>query len=361
MPPYFTVVIPSYRRARLLAYTLRGLTKQEFKDFDTVVVVKPSNDGTEEMVRASGAELVVQDGGNVLDALSLGFAHARGRVTAIADSDTYAYPDWLRRLSEAYELRPDAGGIAGLTIECSMQNDGRVVPLPTRFTGVSLSKGVSRGKMMRNLIKPESATDALTRLSPSLSAAIYGSDHSQGSVLSISRAGLPVVDRSKYEKELGPSSGRTVVLPSDLGQGANLSLRTDLARRIGAPIELRSSNPAYFEQVIAARIRKAGYRTYFTPNAAVYHIVSGSGIARDRWGNPSFGFQIKCGRDSALSFFLMRSSSVATRLSAYLLRSILLETLQPIVIGAIVGNVALLLYPAGFLKGTIEGLTRNFA
>lgn len=349
-------MIPSYRRARLLAYTLAGLRKQEFKDFETIVVVKPSNDGTEEMVKDSGAELVIQESGNVVSAVNMGFSRATGRVTVLADSDTYACPDWLLRLSEAYDLKPDAGGIAGLSIECSLQEDGRLVPLPTRFTGASLARGFSKGGIMKNLVRPESSTDVLTRLSPSLARRVYWSNRASEYAVSISHAGLPVVNRQLLAEERVSMSGPTLLFPSDLGQGSNLSLRTDLAKRIGAPSELKGPTAPFFEQVMAARIRKDGYHTYFTPNAAVYHIISGGGIARDRWGNRSLNFQIKCGTDSALSFFLMRSSSAVTRLSSYFLRAIVLETLQPIIISVIVGNAALLFYPMGFVKGSLEGL-----
>jgi len=357
MSKFFSVVIPSYRRARLLAYALAGLEKQEFRDFETIVVVKPSNDGTEEMVKDFGAELVMQESGNVVTAVNMGFAHAKGEVTVLADSDTHARPDWLLRLFEAYSLKPDAGGVAGLSIECSLESDGRLVPLPTRFTGASLTRGLAKGGVLRNLVKPESSMDVLTTLSPSLAEWVFGGDHESGYAVSISRAGLPVLDRQICAEERASKGGPTLLFPSDLGQGSNLSIRTELGKRIGAPGELKGPTAPFFEQVMAARIREAGYDIFFTPNAAVYHIVSGSGIARDRWGIRSPSFQIKCGTDSALSFFLMRSSSVATRMSSYVLRAIVLETLQPITIGAIVGNAALLFYPVGFMKGTLEGLT----
>lgn len=353
---FFSVVIPSYRRARLLKYTLSGLRNQEFKDFETIVVVKPSNDGTEEMVKDFGAELVIQESGNIVTAVNMGFSRARGKVTVLADSDTHARTDWLLRLFEAYSLKPDAGGIAGLSIECSLQKDGRLVPLPTRFTGASLAKGLAKGGIMKNLVKPESSMDALTRLSPSLAKWVYGSDHKPEYAVSISHAGLPVLNRQICAEERASRGGPTLLFPSDLGQGSNLSVRTDLAKKIGAPIELKGPTAPFFEQVMAARIREAGYDTYFTPNAAVYHIVSGSGIARDRWGNRSLSFQTKCGTDSALSFFLMRSSSAATRLPSYVLRAIILETLQPIIISVIVGNAALLFYSVGFVRGAVEGL-----
>ena len=47
-----TVVIPTYKRADILPHLLSALKRQTYQNFDLVVVVKPSEDGTEETSKA---------------------------------------------------------------------------------------------------------------------------------------------------------------------------------------------------------------------------------------------------------------------------------------------------------------------
>ena len=46
-----TVVIPTYKRADILPHLLSALKRQTYQNFDLVVVVKPSGDGTEELLK----------------------------------------------------------------------------------------------------------------------------------------------------------------------------------------------------------------------------------------------------------------------------------------------------------------------
>ena len=45
------MVISTYKRADLLPFVLLALKRQTYKDFDVVLVVKPSGDGTEEILK----------------------------------------------------------------------------------------------------------------------------------------------------------------------------------------------------------------------------------------------------------------------------------------------------------------------
>jgi len=67
-----TVVIPTYKRAEILPYLLSALKRQTYRNFDVVFVVKPSGDGTEEILRQASSSLkitvVVQTRGHIVDA-----------------------------------------------------------------------------------------------------------------------------------------------------------------------------------------------------------------------------------------------------------------------------------------------------
>ena len=51
--PLFSVVIPTYNRARLLAETLASVWQQRFTDFEVIVVDDGSTDDTAALLRAN--------------------------------------------------------------------------------------------------------------------------------------------------------------------------------------------------------------------------------------------------------------------------------------------------------------------
>ena len=48
---HFSVVIPTYNRAPLLARTLESVRRQRFRDYEVIVVDDGSNDGTQAYLR----------------------------------------------------------------------------------------------------------------------------------------------------------------------------------------------------------------------------------------------------------------------------------------------------------------------
>ena len=51
---HFSVVIPTYNRAHLLARTLESVWRQRFTDYEVVVVDDGSTDGTQAYLQGSG-------------------------------------------------------------------------------------------------------------------------------------------------------------------------------------------------------------------------------------------------------------------------------------------------------------------
>lgn len=123
--PYFSVVIPTYNRAHLIAKTIESILAQQDTDFEVIVVDDGSRDNTEEVVRAIKDERVAyykKDNAERGAARNYGAARARGRYVNFFDSDDLLYPNHLtvaRRLIEqrdepeifhlGYEMR-DAEG-----------------------------------------------------------------------------------------------------------------------------------------------------------------------------------------------------------------------------------------------------------
>ncbi len=49
--PSVSVLIPTYKRAQTLHYVLHGLENQTHKNFEIMLILKPSGDGTEELLK----------------------------------------------------------------------------------------------------------------------------------------------------------------------------------------------------------------------------------------------------------------------------------------------------------------------
>ena len=94
-----TVVIPTYKRADILPYLLSALKRQTYQNFDLVVVVKPSGDGTEELLKQESTPLkintVIQTEGHIVDAYFLGIKHSTGDIVALLDDDALPADNWL--------------------------------------------------------------------------------------------------------------------------------------------------------------------------------------------------------------------------------------------------------------------------
>jgi len=92
----FSIVIPTYNRATLLARTLESVLKQAFLDYEIIVVDDGSNDGTMESlqkyVTARRLKLLMQSNKGAGAARNLGAAKAKGDYLAFLDSDDLWFP-----------------------------------------------------------------------------------------------------------------------------------------------------------------------------------------------------------------------------------------------------------------------------
>jgi len=103
-PLLFSIVIPTYNRAHLIAATLHTVLKQDYRDFEVLVIDDGSTDNTAEVVgqfadpRLSYHRKTNAERGA---ARNFGAAMARGRYVNFFDSDDLLYP---HHLSEAARL-----------------------------------------------------------------------------------------------------------------------------------------------------------------------------------------------------------------------------------------------------------------
>lgn len=114
MEPFFSIVIPTYNRAHLIAKTLESVRQQEFKAFEVLVVDDGSRDNTAEVVQPFLADPRFQyfpkQNAERGAARNYGLDRARGEYVIFLDSDDLFHPEHLTTLHAAIEAgqpRPD--------------------------------------------------------------------------------------------------------------------------------------------------------------------------------------------------------------------------------------------------------------
>jgi glycosyltransferase involved in cell wall biosynthesis len=101
---FFSVVIPTYNRADLIVKTLQSLLRQQYTNYEIIVVDDGSTDNTAEVVKGIGSEKIIyvkKKNAERAAARNYGARLARGEYINFFDSDDLAYPN---HLSEAMSV-----------------------------------------------------------------------------------------------------------------------------------------------------------------------------------------------------------------------------------------------------------------
>jgi len=254
--PSVSVLMPTYKRAGLLIYVLAALEKQTYKDFDVVVILKPSGDKTEEIVnefkKSLRMKVIVQEKGYIIDAMNLGLENISGDITAFLDDDAIPFPDWVQNLVETYDL-PNVGGVAGSIIPAFL-NEKNATPVDGEVSGI-----ISDRKPFLDTIGRKIWGCPLEGLEDYF---VY-----------ISKAG--VVDYKFSIKDLANSK----TTKSLLGMGANMSVLTEAIKGFRFPNSWILGWG--FEQFLAWHVWKKGYSLYYNPEARVHHLIHGQTLSRN--------------------------------------------------------------------------------
>lgn len=88
--PKVSVIIPTYNRLPMLIEAIHSVLKQDFEDFELIVVDDGSTDGTPEEIRKFGGRVKLlqhPENRGVSAARNKGILHAKGKYIAFLDSD----------------------------------------------------------------------------------------------------------------------------------------------------------------------------------------------------------------------------------------------------------------------------------
>ena len=130
-----SVAIPTYRRAWSLPMALDSLLRQSRRPDEVLVVLKPSGDGSEEVLRRYEGDLplrvAVQRWGNFAVAVEMGIRLSRGDVVLFLDDDAVADARWIERYESLFGRVDRCGGISGVVVPARVV-DGKPVPSARR-------------------------------------------------------------------------------------------------------------------------------------------------------------------------------------------------------------------------------------
>jgi len=102
--PYFSIIIPLYNRENFIYDAVDSVLKQQFSDFELIIVDDGSCDNSFNIVSEivdTRIKIIRQENSGVSSARNKGVKSATGQYLAFLDSDDYWYPD---HLFEAYKF-----------------------------------------------------------------------------------------------------------------------------------------------------------------------------------------------------------------------------------------------------------------
>jgi glycosyltransferase involved in cell wall biosynthesis len=120
-----SVVIPTYKRGWALQYSLSSLVEQNIPADEVVIVLRPSEDGSERIINEFRdklpIKLVIQKKGFIAEAMEMGIRNAYGDIILFMDDDAIAEKEWVAKYLTLFEKLNDAGGITGLIYQTSIK------------------------------------------------------------------------------------------------------------------------------------------------------------------------------------------------------------------------------------------------
>lgn len=254
MKPFVSVIIPTFRRAPFLKYALDALKRQSYKNFEIIVVVKPADDETEEILRESkrylSIKIIIQPEEFVSKAYNLGLEEAKGDIIAIMDDDSVPYPNWLEQHLEMYIKNNGLGAVSGSALDAKITKERKLK---------QAVEDIHRYKRWQEYYhSPWSYNRPLTGMSDWW--IYFGKDglvHQR-----------PPVAQTSLKK----------AVPSLLFMGANMSVKREAIEKLKIQEELILGFS--YEQLLAYQIWRQGYRILHNPNIKVLHIVHSESLGR---------------------------------------------------------------------------------
>lgn len=112
--PFFSVVMPVYNRANIVAESIESILAQTFTDYEIIVVDDGSTDDTVSVIQKySNIRILKQENSGPGEARNLAARHATGRYLAFLDSDDLWFPWSLETYAAVIAENDSPSFIAG--------------------------------------------------------------------------------------------------------------------------------------------------------------------------------------------------------------------------------------------------------
>lgn len=129
-PPTISVIVATHDRPEQLRRCLQSLLRQDYPDFEIIVVDNAPADGAAKAL-AQGVFreqvcYVSEPVAGLARAHNRGLARARGSLVAFTDDDTLVDPGWLSALAVPFEQDPRIGCVTGLIVPAELQTPAQI-------------------------------------------------------------------------------------------------------------------------------------------------------------------------------------------------------------------------------------------
>ncbi|MGC9031524.1 MAG: glycosyltransferase [Minisyncoccia bacterium] len=112
--PFISVVIPALNEEKFLPLALESLKKQDYKNFEIIVVDNGSTDNTTKIALSFGARVIKELKKGAGAARQKGFLNAKGDIIATTDADTVLPPNWLSEIVKKFQEDENVSAFGGL-------------------------------------------------------------------------------------------------------------------------------------------------------------------------------------------------------------------------------------------------------
>lgn len=144
--PFISVVIPTYNRADLIGETIRSLQKQEYDNYEIIIVDDGSTDNTDEVVNSlldERTRFLKKENAERAAARNYGARAAKGDYVNFFDSDDIALPNHLAEAAKVIVQRKNPEWFhLGY---CWATPERQVFRTIDNFTGESLNAALPKG------------------------------------------------------------------------------------------------------------------------------------------------------------------------------------------------------------------------
>ena len=143
-----SVIIPNWNGRDLLGPCLESLYRQDFDDFETILVDNGSNDGSISFVQKNFPQVEIirfTENRGFSAAVNAGIIASKSYYVALLNNDTEVESAWLKELVAALEANPDVGSVASKLLFFADRKTVNSAGDEFSFFGIAYQRRLTRG------------------------------------------------------------------------------------------------------------------------------------------------------------------------------------------------------------------------